>query len=84
MVSLSSKGVTGNAAFEGYAIDLITEISKILSKYCIISIFLVLYKNILIKNMLKIFQIVWFCVGGLGFIIKCYVILRLLEDCIIL
>ena len=32
MVSMTSKQATGNDAFEGYAIDLITEVAKILSK----------------------------------------------------
>ena len=33
MVSQSADSLTGNAAFEGYSIDLIAEISKILSKW---------------------------------------------------
>ena len=46
MVSMTSKQATGNDAFEGYAIDLITEVAKILSKSTQIQMVKQLYKSL--------------------------------------
>ena len=43
MVSQSGESLAGNAGFEGYAIDLISEIAQILSKYKRISGYPVVY-----------------------------------------
>ena len=48
MVSQSGESLAGNAGFEGYAIDLISEIAQILSKYKRISGYPVVYVSILV------------------------------------